>query len=147
MSETRGVEMSDAEVDAFLARGGTGVLSLARGDEPYATPVSYGYDPTVRQFFLRLGVGVAGGKREFVESPGGARLVTYGPVEDGWTSVVAAGDLVPLGDEDLTVETASALRDAELPLLSIWGEELDDVEFRVYRLDVEDLTGRTTVER
>jgi nitroimidazol reductase NimA-like FMN-containing flavoprotein (pyridoxamine 5'-phosphate oxidase superfamily) len=147
MSETRGVQMSPEEVDAFLARGGTGVLSLARGDEPYATPVSYGYDRDSRQFFLRLGFGESSEKREFVESTGGARLVAYGPVGEGWTSVVAAGRLVPVDDEALTVETASALREAELPLLSIWGEELDDVEFRIYRLDVEELTGRTTAGR
>lgn len=147
MSETRGVEMSPAEVDAFLAGGGTGVLSLARGDEPYATPVSYGYDRNLRSFFLRLGVEAATGKREFLESGGGARLVTYGPVEGGWTSVVAAGNLDPVDDEDLTVEVAEALRESELPLLAIWGDELEGVRFEIYRLAVEELTGRTTVER
>lgn len=37
-------EMTDAEIDDFLGQHETGVLSLARTDDPYAIPISYGYD-------------------------------------------------------------------------------------------------------
>ena len=144
MSGDRGVELSPEEIDAFLGRGGTAVLSLARGDEPYSTPVSYGYVADSRRFFLRLGVGPEGGKGPFVESDGAARLVAYRRVDGGWTSVIASGRLRRVDPDDLTAETARALRDAELPLLAIWGDDLEDVEFRVFRLDPDELTGRTT---
>jgi len=45
-------EVSAEPVDVFLGRHETGVLASARGDEPYAVPVSYGYDGG-RRFYLR----------------------------------------------------------------------------------------------
>ena len=147
MDRDRGVEMTADEVDAFLGRGGTAVLALARESEPYATPVSYGYDAGSRAFYLRLGFGEGSEKRDYVDASAGARLVAYGPTDGGWASVVAEGTLSPVADDELTVETARVLREGEAPLLDIWGEELADAEFRIYRLDAESVTGRTTAGR
>lgn len=144
MSEEHGVELTPEAIDAFLGRGGTGVLSLARGDEPYATPVSYGYAPEARQFYLRLGFGPGSEKRVFVESTGGARLVAYRRDEEGWTSVVASGSLSAIDPDALSVEIANVLQDAEPPLVGVWEDDPDDVEFRLYRLAPDQLTGRTT---
>lgn len=144
MNEEREVELTPEAVDAFLGRGGTGVLSLARDDVPYATPVSYGYAPEGRQFYLRLGFGSASEKREFVEASREARLVTYRRDEGGWTSVVATGTLTPVDPDAMTVEVANVLREAEPPLVDVWEEDPDDVQFQVYRLDPDELTGRTT---
>lgn len=54
MSLDEETELADEEIYAFLSRSETGVLSIARGDEPYSVPISYGYDATTRRFYLRL---------------------------------------------------------------------------------------------
>lgn len=135
--------MDDDELASFLGRGGTGVLALAREDTPYATPVSYGFDATARAFTLRLGLSEDSEKRRFLDrdAPPEARLVVYGSDDDVWTSVVATGTLQPVDAEDLTPAIAETLRGSDPPLLGAW-EQPDDVEFRLYRLDVETLTGR-----
>ncbi|MFW6003074.1 MAG: pyridoxamine 5'-phosphate oxidase family protein [Halanaeroarchaeum sp.] len=146
MAGDNGLVMTDEEIAAYLGRGGTAVLALARGDEPYATPVSYGYDARSRTVYLRLGFGEDGGKAEFLEDAAEARLVAYGPTGDGWASIIAGGTLAPVDDDELTVETARALREGEAPLLDIWGEDLEGAEFQVYRLDVASLSGRSTAQ-
>lgn len=141
-----GAVMTREEIDAFLGRGGTGVLSLARDDEPYATPISYGYDPNSGAFYIRLGFTEGSEKRAFVAPEARARLVSYGRVDGVWTSVIAVGVLEPVEAEDLDVETAKVLREGDFPLYDAWGDAIDRVEFRIYRLDVEDVTGRTTAD-
>lgn len=135
--------MDDDELASFLGRGGTGVLALARDDSPYATPVSYGFDSTERAFTLRLGLSEDSEKRRFLDRDASpeARLVVYGSDDDVWTSVVATGTLQPVDAEDLTPAIAETLRGSDPPLLGAW-EDPDDVEFRLYRLAVETLTGR-----
>lgn len=45
-------ELSPAETDEFIGQHETGVLSLAREDDPYAIPISYGYDAGERKAAL-----------------------------------------------------------------------------------------------
>jgi hypothetical protein len=142
MSDSRRVEMSDAEIDDFLGKRGTCVLALADDDTPYAVPISYGYVPEASRFYLRLGATDDGEKRQFVESAARARVVTYDRTGEGWKSVVAHGRLETLDDEDLTVELVERLAEAELPHFEMWPVPKQDVEFSIVRLDVEDVTGR-----
>lgn len=134
--------MDDAAVDGFLAPGGSGVLSLARGDEPYATPVSYAYDPDVRSFYLRLGFAPESEKGRFMDEATSARFVVYSRGTDGWTSVIASGTLERLDDGDLTADIASRLQRGDPPLVAMWSETGDAVEFRIYRLDPDRISGR-----
>lgn len=134
--------MDAAEIDDYLADGGTGVLSLARGDDPYSIPVSFGYDDAARAFYLRLGFGDAAAKRPFLEASSQARLVVY----DGdpeVRSVVAAGDLIRVPKGDLTPDVVAQLSEARLPAFDLWEEEKADLAFEIYRLDPETLSGRT----
>ena len=87
-------EMSADETAAFLGRQETGVLALARADEPYAIPVSYGFDAGRRRFFLRLVSTPDSEKRRFLASEPTARLVVY----EGEDAV--GGDVAPdVGDD------------------------------------------------
>lgn len=134
--------MTDAEIHDFVGRGGTGVLSLASGNVPYSTPVSYGFDPELRAFLLRLGFTADSEKRAFVDASAEARLVVYDRVDGEWRSAVAVGELTRVDDDALTPEIADVLRQADGPLLDVWDEPADQVDFELYRLGVQRLTGR-----
>lgn len=143
MAADRSVEMAPDEIHAFLGRGGTGVLSLAAGNVPYATPVSYGFDPDGPSFYFRLGSDEDSEKPAFIESSETARFVVFGRTDDRWRSVIAAGPLDRIDASALTADIASALRQADLPLFGIWEAPRDALEFEIYRLAPAELTGRT----
>ncbi|MFB6122213.1 MAG: pyridoxamine 5'-phosphate oxidase family protein [Haloferacaceae archaeon] len=146
MSDSRRVEMSDAEVDDFLGRRGTCVLALANDDTPYAVPVSYGYVPDASRFYLRLGSTDGGEKRAFVEPSARARIVVHDRTAEGWKSAVARGRLETLADEDLTVDVVEHLSEAELPHFEMWPVSKREVEFSIVRLDADDVTGRKAAQ-
>ena len=135
-------ELSSAETDALLGRHETGVLSLARDDEPYAIPVSYGYDPDARRVYLRLVTTPDSEKRRFLVDAPRASLVVYETDGDGYRSAVATGRLSEIDREDLTVEHVEQFGDAKRPLFEVWEEERPALDVTLYRLDPDDLGGR-----
>jgi hypothetical protein len=135
-------EMSPDEVDTLLARHETGVLSLARGGEPYAVPISYGYDTDERCFYLRLVSTPESEKRRFLASTPRTRLVVYEEDGDVYRSVVATGDLREVPRAELTVDHVVQYGDAERPLFEVWGEIERDLDIGLYVLDPAELTGR-----
>ena len=165
-------EMSADETAAFLGRQETGVLALARADEPYAIPVSYGFDAGRRRFFLRLVSTPDSEKRRFLASEPTARLVVYegedavggdvapdvgddvgdgdaaDEVGDGsghaeiYRSVVAVGTLQHVDPAALTVEDIEQYGSAERPLFEIWPHQKGDLDIELYTLTPERLSGR-----
>lgn len=146
MATDEPASMTDSEVRDFVGRGGTGVLSLARDDVPYSTPVSYGFDPEAGAFLLRLGFTAGSEKRAFVDASAEARLVVYGRVGDEWRSVVAVGELTRVDDDAMTPEIADVLRRADVPLLDAWDEPANEIAFELHRLEASRLTGRRGVD-
>ena|SRR6056297_3082416 len=135
-------EMSRAETDALLARNETGVLSLARDDEPYAIPISYGYDAEARTFYLRLVSTPESEKREFLNSSPAVRLVVSEETEPEYRSVVAKGTLREVSTDEMTVERIEQFGDAKRPLFEIWGDSKTDLRIQLYELDADDVSGR-----
>ena len=164
-------EMSADETAAFLGRQETGVLALARADEPYAIPVSYGFDAGRRRFYLRLVSTPDSEKRRFLASEPTARLVVYegedvggvgdlgdhdagdadvdiAEVGDGdghaeiYRSVVAVGTLQHVDPAALTVEDIEQYGSAERPLFEIWPHQKGDLDIELYTLTPERLSGR-----
>lgn len=135
-------ELPDSEVDALLGRHETGVLALARSDEPYAIPISYGYDSTHRRFYLRLVSTPESEKRRFLASSPQTRLVVYEEDGDVYRSVLAIGHLEEVAREDLTVEHIEQYGAAQRPLFEMWGDSRRDLDVRLYRLDPDELSGR-----
>jgi nitroimidazol reductase NimA-like FMN-containing flavoprotein (pyridoxamine 5'-phosphate oxidase superfamily) len=135
-------EMSRAETDALLARHETGVLSLARDDEPYAIPVSYGYDSEARTFYLRLVSTPESEKRAFLSSSPAVRLVVSEETEPEYRSVVAKGTLREVSTDEMTVERIEQFGDAKRPLFEIWGESKTDLRIQLYELDADGVSGR-----
>lgn len=138
----RRTEMSAEATDAFLGRHETGVLSLARGDEPYAIPISYGYDSDARQVYMRLVSTPESEKRRFLDSSPTARLVVYEEDGDSYRSVIADGTLELIDPDELTVDDIKQYGAAKRPLFEIWPQGRGDLEIELYRLDPEDLSGR-----
>ena len=137
--------MTTDEVDEFLGRHETGVLSLARGDDPYAIPISYGYDPDARQIYLRLVSAPGSEKRQFLSSDPRARVVVYEEQGDTYRSVVGLGSLVEIPREELTVERIEPYGRAKRPLFEIWSETTPDLDVALYEFDPEELSGRRVV--
>lgn len=139
-------EMTTAETDEFLGSQETGVLSLAQADEPYAIPVSYGYDATERTFYLRLVSTPESEKRQFLASSPRARLVVYDELESGTTyrSVVAVGSLKEIFPDELTVDHIEQYGAAKRPLFEIWGQSKQDLNIKLYEFKPTELSGRRT---
>lgn len=141
MARDRRIGMSAEETDAFLGAHGTGVLSLACDDDPYAIPIAYGYDPSERRFYLRSVSTPDSDKRRFLGGDPQARLVVY---EDGdvYRSVVAAGPLVRIDPESLTAADVEQYGSAGRPLFETWSEPTDELDIELYRLDAATVNGR-----
>lgn len=144
MASYQEVEMTDAEIDDFLGHRETGVLSLADGDEPYAIPISYGYDPSDRRFFLRLVSTPESEKRRFLDSTPRTRLVVYGEDGDVYWSVVSVGDLERIEPAELDADRIVQYGRAKRPLFEFWGESKRELDIQLYELTPDTTTGRRT---
>jgi nitroimidazol reductase NimA-like FMN-containing flavoprotein (pyridoxamine 5'-phosphate oxidase superfamily) len=142
MGLERQTELAPGETDALLADHETGVLSLARQDDPYAIPISYGYDADRRTFYLRLVSTPDSEKRAFLSSAPAARLVVYEEAEPTYRSVVATGTLREVPRDELTVADVEQYGDAKRPLFEIWGESKPDLDVKLYKLDPDTISGR-----
>lgn len=143
-------EMSASEIDAFLGRMETGVISFAREEEPYSIPVSYGYDTASRTFYLRLVSTAESRKRAFLSSSPAASLVVYEGADDGSTyrSVVANGTLEAVEPAELSTDQIAQYGEANRPLFEIWDVEKPDLDIQLYEFQPEELSGRRTeIER
>jgi nitroimidazol reductase NimA-like FMN-containing flavoprotein (pyridoxamine 5'-phosphate oxidase superfamily) len=138
--------MSDSEVDQFLGRHETGVLSLARSDEPYSIPISYGYDADERTFYMRLVSTPESEKRQFLASSPTARLVVYDEddASETYRSVIAVGSLEEISPDELTVDHVEQYGAAKRPLFEIWGRTKRDLNINLYSLEPSTLSGRRT---
>ncbi|WP_290818872.1 pyridoxamine 5'-phosphate oxidase family protein [Halovivax sp.] len=146
MSLAEETEMTCSEIDDFLGRHETGVLSLAREDVPYAIPISYGYDANERTIYVRLVSAPESEKRRFLASSPTARIVVYEEAEKGSTyrSVVANGALEEISPDELTVRDIQQYGAAKRPLFEIWGRSKENLDINLYRFDPTELSGRRT---
>lgn len=139
-------EMGRSEIDEFVGTRETGVLTMARDNEPYSIPISYGYDSAKGTFYMRLVSTPESEKREFLGSSPDVRLVVYDGDEDQsvYRSVVAQGSLEELDPAELSVEQIEQYGDAKRPLFEIWGRGRDELDIRLYQFDPDEIDGRRT---
>ncbi|WP_128476231.1 pyridoxamine 5'-phosphate oxidase family protein [Halorussus pelagicus] len=143
MTDAGAVEMDAEERTEFLAHGGTGVLSFARGDEsPFSLPVSYGYDETEGHFYFRLAFGPDAGKRDAVSEDASMTFVTYDDTDEGWRSVVAEGELEEISEESLDSSVGESMRQVEILLVDVFERTPRETTFRFFRLDPDEIAGR-----
>lgn len=135
----RGVEMPEADIEAFLYEQGHGTLSLAANGEAYAIPVSFGYDGS-RLFMSLLRFGEDSKKLTLLEETEQACLTTYA-VEDQfqWKSVVLRGPIESISAEHFDHMTEVMDDNAWFPHF-----QSTDPMTGVFRmkLEIEEATGR-----
>ncbi|WP_336036671.1 pyridoxamine 5'-phosphate oxidase family protein [Halobacterium yunchengense] len=139
MADTRTVELSREDVDAFLGAGGTGVISFP-GDPPHSLPVSYGYDAQEGWFYFRLAYQPDSQKPDY--DAGTVSFVTYDETEDGWQSVVATGDLQPVEEADVPSDVLAGLQRVDIPLVDIFEKPVRETTFGFFVLDPDAVSGR-----
>ena len=141
MTEHQSHAMDDTEIDALLGTGGAGVIAFANDDEPYAVPISYGYDADAGAFYIRCAFAPESTKREFVDDGVTASLVVTDDT-GGWRSVVVRGPLTGVSEPAIESGIAESIRDIDIPYVTIHGTPATEMEFELYRLDPESVTGR-----
>lgn len=145
MSSPTETGMSDDQIDAFLGGHETGVLSLARDDEPYSIPVSYGYDATTQTFYMRLVSTPDSEKRAFLESSPECRMVIYANEDEAtYRSVIATGVLEQISPDQLSLEQIEQYGNAQRPLFEIWGQDRDELDIQLFEFSPTELSGRRT---
>ncbi|QCC53778.1 pyridoxamine 5'-phosphate oxidase family protein [Natronorubrum bangense] len=144
MAISQETEMTAAAIDDFLGHHETGVLSLARTDEPYSIPISYGYDDDDRVFYMRLVSTPESEKRAFLDTSPSARLVVYDEQASSYRSVIATGTLENIPPAELTPSQIAQYGDAKRPLFEIWAQQKDELDIELYRLTPDSLNGRQT---
>lgn len=138
-------ELVGKELDAFLARQETGVLALANDDEPYAIPISFGFNSSQQRFFMRLVSTPGSEKRQYLGSSPSSRLVVYDSDGDVYQSAVAYGQLEEISREELTIEHVEQYGETKRPLFEIWGDSRRELEIQLYQLAPTELSGRRAV--
>jgi nitroimidazol reductase NimA-like FMN-containing flavoprotein (pyridoxamine 5'-phosphate oxidase superfamily) len=141
MSQPDSVELTDDEIDSLLDTGGVGAISFADDDEPYSVPISYGYDTDGRDIYVRFGFAPDSEKRRFVEDAAIASLVVTDDT-GGWRSVVARGPLTKVSEPAVSGNAIESIRKMDIPFVTIYDQRATDLDFELYRLDPETLTGR-----
>jgi nitroimidazol reductase NimA-like FMN-containing flavoprotein (pyridoxamine 5'-phosphate oxidase superfamily) len=147
MTQLTAEALDDAALESFLDARSVGTLSLARGDESYAVPVAFTFDPDRRDFYFRLGYAPGSRKREFIDATERATFVVAADTEAGWKSVIARGGLEHRSTvEDLDVHRpddgsiSQAERELAIPFYHVF-EAPDEMVFALVRLPADELTG------
>jgi len=141
MTEHQSHAMDDNEIGALLGTGGTGVIAFADEDEPYAIPISYGYDDDTEAFYIRCGFAPDSEKRRFVDDGVTASLVITDDTGT-WRSVIARGQLTEISEPAIEGGAAQSIRRMNIPYVTIHETPATAMEFELYRLDPESVTGR-----
>ncbi|MFB6252797.1 MAG: pyridoxamine 5'-phosphate oxidase family protein [Halobellus sp.] len=136
------VVLNRSQIDDVLGTGGVGVLALADDNEPYAIPISYGYDADAGEVFLRLGFGEASEKRRFLDSSDGVALVVSNESDEGWVSVVVRGPLSDVPEASIDGAVVESIRTVDIPFFTVYDQPPRELEYDLYRLTPDEITGR-----
>jgi nitroimidazol reductase NimA-like FMN-containing flavoprotein (pyridoxamine 5'-phosphate oxidase superfamily) len=136
-------EFDDSDIEAILRRETDGVLAFASDDEPYAIPISFGYDGAWVVF--QFSKADAGEKMRFIEDNPEVVLVVYDTNPNhSVESVVARGTIRKVPDEHERAAFGTLQENAEFPLDgSIWGQPPEDSAMELYMLEPHEITGRS----
>ncbi|MFB6218806.1 MAG: pyridoxamine 5'-phosphate oxidase family protein [Halobacteriaceae archaeon] len=138
------VPMSEESIDELLREQGYGVLSLARGGEAYAVPMSFGYDGD-RLFCAFLRTGEESTKAAFADATDRASLLVSDVTgRRQWRSALVRGPLAALDDGQWAAAADAVRENAWYPQL--FAEATPARGVRWWVLDPEDVSGRTVRE-
>jgi len=142
MSQVNANTLADEDIESLLGTGGVGVISLAEDDEPYSIPISYGYDSSARDIYVRFGFAPESDKRAFIDEGSTASLVVMAEAIDGWQSVVVRGPLREVTEMAIDSHAAESVRKINIPFVTIYDRRASELEFELYRIEPDSITGR-----
>ena len=136
-------EMTDDEIDSFLSDGGYGVLAFG-GNEPYAVPMSYGYNSKRRELYLHMSSFDGSEKQaRLAESKSVSLVVSQYERPDRWRSVVVDGALESLSELEIRQrDVLSVFADSKLASVDVFSPDPAEISFDWYVLEPTDITGR-----
>ena len=141
------IQLSDSEINEFLDRVDTGVLSLSTPAKksPHSVPVSFGYNAEQTVFYFRIADLPPETKGELEGRA--VSFASYAEDEsvDGYVSVVAEGTLESTTRSDIATEALAGFEGVTIPFVDIFGQPPAEVDFSFYRLVPTTLTGRKEV--
>lgn len=145
MQDPRWLQLSEDEMNEFLGRGGTGVISFATDPDepPVSIPVSYGYSADVTRFYYRLSVPQGSRKEDLVDNP--VSFVTHDETDTGWRSVVATGRLSDTADAPYESTEIQGMWGIRIPIVDVFERPPREMTFRYFSLDPDTMTGRKEV--
>ncbi|MCU4925925.1 pyridoxamine 5'-phosphate oxidase family protein [Halobacteria archaeon AArc-dxtr1] len=134
--------MSNEEVETYLKRIGTGVLSLASDDDAYAIPVAHHYEDET--LYVRLSTDGSSTKQSYLEETETACLTLYDvdPPRESW-SVVVTGSLRQLDNPEREGFDAATVNDSFLEL-RVFDEDIEAIDLKLYEFEIDTITGRKT---
>ena len=141
----RWLQMTDDEIDEFLGRGGTGVLSFATASDepPVSIPISYGYNANEGLLYYQLSTPEGSRKGDLVDKP--VSFVAYDQTDSRWESIVATGTLDDIEGKPYESSAVQGMWAIEIPRVDIFERPRDEVTFHFFSLDPDTLTGRKEV--
>ncbi|MFC3959852.1 pyridoxamine 5'-phosphate oxidase family protein [Halovivax cerinus] len=145
MQGLRWVQLTDEEIDDFLGRGGTGVISFGTEDDepPASIPVSYGYNATDRAFYFNLSFPPGSRKDGLVDEP--VSYVVHEEADGGWRSVVATGRLTDVSEMPYASDAIQGMWAIEIPIVDVFDRPRREISFQHYLLVPDSLSGRKEV--
>lgn len=127
------------EIEAFLRKKGSGVLSLTDGTETYAVPESFGYEGG--ELYFQLVSEPDSNKMAFIETTDVATFTAF--TDDPARSVLVRGPLEPVPDADEHRASSAIAANATIPTLNVSLDTMtDELAFEFYRLVPQELSGR-----
>lgn len=137
----QGNEMDDETARQFLHDQGFGVLSLADDGVAYGIPISYGYDMESEcLYFVFLRPGEKSQKERFSEATERASFLVFDvPSRDEWRTVIAAGTLRAVDDDEWPAVRDALDDNAWFPTLFAESEPMRDI--LGWALEVDDVSG------
>ena len=91
------------EIDELLVRKGVGVLAMVDDGQPYAIPMSFGYDADQMVFPMQWGGGYQSRKNQALDSNPHVCLTVYEQDTDEeatWRSVVVTGEIYEIDADE-----------------------------------------------
>lgn len=132
--------MTETEIDNQLQAGQHGVLALADRNDAYALPLSYHYDG--ENLLLRISEHDSESEKlHYLETTESALFLCYeGTPTESWSIQIRGPIHRYQGDIDETTINEW------FPPFRIFDESIENVEFSLYKLEMNEVTGRKTVD-
>ncbi|WP_372910488.1 pyridoxamine 5'-phosphate oxidase family protein [Salinigranum sp.] len=132
------VEMTEEEIDGYLASQSVGVLGLPTEGAPSLRPMSFGFDGESRLYFLYV-LGTESRKAELSTGDRPARFLVYSAETPfNWRSVLLTGQTSEV-PEDETAAAEEVLTGAWRP--DVFARAVETEATRLYRFDVTERAG------